>query len=132
MNELNFSHGSEVFEIIDNDCNDSVASSSPIYWTNDMAEDYDQKEDNPEHASGNELNGDYRVDQQTLLEDRSRLVEQLDLSSGKVVHRYPSISCAARIMKTSMENISMYCRGNQSLEQLYGWRYVTGDLAPGE
>eukprot|EP00596_Hydrurales_sp_CCMP1899_P008271 CAMPEP_0119045664 /NCGR_PEP_ID=MMETSP1177-20130426/41808_1 /TAXON_ID=2985 /ORGANISM="Ochromonas sp, Strain CCMP1899" /LENGTH=647 /DNA_ID=CAMNT_0007017851 /DNA_START=96 /DNA_END=2036 /DNA_ORIENTATION=- len=158
MNRLSFSHGSEVYEIIDNNSDDFDASTSPIYWKNDMTEDEDNEEDNHKDIRGNKMNGYYRADDSgknnstnelhysskgiirrmteeavsVANNDRLKPVEQLDLLSGKVVHRYSSVSCAARIMKTSMENISLYCRGNQSLEQLYGWRYVEGGgLAPG-
>jgi hypothetical protein len=158
MNRLPFSHGSEVYDIIDNDSDDSDASASPIYWKNEMTEDEDNEEDDYKDTRGNE---DYRVDdsdnnnntnnfhysRKSIINrmteeavsatdnnrnDRLKPVEQLDLLSGKVVHRYSSISCAARIMKTSMENISLHCRGDQSLERLYGWRYVEGCLATGE
>lgn len=63
---------------------------------------------------------------------RTGSIEQLDLLSGKVVHRYSSITLAARIMKTSMENISMRCRGDQNVNELYGWRYFDGVLSPGK
>lgn len=58
-----------------------------------------------------------------------RAVEQINLATGEVVARYPSIADATRgIGYTSKSNIGACCRGIKKSVGGYGWQYAESEV----
>lgn len=56
---------------------------------------------------------------------RKRKVEQIDLSTGKVIARYDSISDVAKKFKYHQGNISSCCSGKINKANGYSWRFAS-------
>jgi hypothetical protein len=59
---------------------------------------------------------------------KAQPVEQLDMETGEVVHRYASATEAAILIKGSQGIISEICRGKGKTAYNFGWRLYDGPL----
>jgi hypothetical protein len=56
-------------------------------------------------------------------------VEQLDLLTGEVVHRYSSATEAASLMSADQSSLSTVCLGKAKTAYNFKWRFYTGHLS---
>jgi group I intron endonuclease len=68
-----------------------------------------------------------RVNQPGYVGPRARPVEQIDISTGKVIATFVSITVASKLTGTNLSKISEVARGNRKFANGFAWRYVNND-----